>query len=549
VSHALGQRRIGWLLLGFLVLLLVGVVRAFQLTTIDSSHLSSLATIEHTATISVPAARGEIVDRNGAILAVSEAADDITASPRTVRDPAAAAAKLAPLLNTSAGSIAAALAHPSSPDYTVLAHQVPAAISDQIRSLGIAGIYLVPDPRRVYPNGVLAGPVLGGVHSSGAGAGGLEAEYNGVLTGTPGVQRVVYDANGTPIGVSGTKHEPVAGANVQLTLDVALQKKVEQVLTQTADAFHPQLETAIVLDPRTNAILADANWPLRSSSDWAVQLNYEPGSTYKVVAIGGALADGLISPGTLFTIPDTYRVADRVIHDDSYHPTETMTVAQILARSSNIGAVKIGEKLLAESPTTNRFYDWTLRYGFGAPTGVDLPGEEQGIVPSPAQWSGSSIGNLPIGQGESVTPMQMAVAYSAIANGGVIRPPHIVGGIGGAPVATPHGRRIFSPTVAAELTRMLEDVFGTTGTASEIHIPGYRLAGKTGTANMVVNGTYSNRDYVASFVGFAPASHPSLEAIVVVQRPSNGFVYGTEVAAPAWKQIMDFALNYLKIKP
>jgi cell division protein FtsI/penicillin-binding protein 2 len=546
LSHALGQRRIGWLLLGFVVLLLAGAVRAFQLTTVDSSHLSGLASQEHTATITVPAARGEITDRNGAILAVSEPADDITASPRTIRHPAAAAAALAPLLNMSPAAITAALAH-GSPTYAMLARQVAAPIAAQVKKLGIGGIYLVSDPRRVYPDGYLAGPVLGGVHSDGSGAGGIEARYNGVLTGTPGVQHVVYDANGTPIHEKGAI--PVAGRSVQLTLDAAIQKKVEQVLTQTANTFHPQYETAIVLDPRTNAILADANWPLRSSADWAVQLNYEPGSTYKVVAIGGALADGLISPRTTFTIPDTYRVADRVIHDSEIHPTEVLSTTQILARSSNIGAVQIGEKLVGESPATNRFYDWTLRFGFGAPTGVDLPGEEQGLVPSPQQWSGSSIGNLPIGQGESVTPMQMAVAYSAIANGGIVRPPHIVQSVGGAPVGTQHGHRIFTPTVAAELTRMLEDVFGTTGTASEIHIPGYRLAGKTGTANMVVNGTYSNRDYVASFVGFAPASHPQLEAIVVVQRPSTGFVYGTEVAAPAWKQIMDFALPYLKIAP
>jgi len=547
VSHALGHRRIGWLLLVFTALLALGLARAFELTTLDASHLASIATSEHAATISVPAARGEILDRNGAILAVTEATQDVSASPRQLKDPAGAAAKLAPLLNTSQAAIEAALAHPSSPNYTILASQVPAAVAQQVKALAIAGIALVPDPRRVYPNGYLAGPVLGGVHASGAGAGGVEAQYNTALTGTAAVQHVVYDAHGQPIGESGP--EPVAGKTVQLTLDVAIQKVVEQVLLQTANTFHPELETAIVLDPRTNAILADANWPRRSGENYAIQLNYEPGSTFKVVPISGALADGLISPGTRFVIPYAYHVADRVIHDSDFHPTWIRTTTQILAQSLNVGAVQIGQKLVAESPTTNRFYDWTVRFGFGSRTGIDLPGEEQGLVPTPPQWSGSSIGNLPIGQGESVTPIQMATAYSAIANGGLIRPPHIVQSVGGVPTPVPAAHRIFSPTVADELKGMLEDVFGTTGTASEIHIPGYRLAGKTGTANMVVNGTYSNKDYVASFVGFAPASNPQIEAIVVVQRPSTGFVYGTEVAAPAWKEIMDFALPYLKISP
>ena len=545
MSHALGHRRIGWLLLVFTVLLAVGLARALQLTTLDSAHLAGLANSEHAATISVPAARGEILDRNGSILAVTEAADDVTASPRQLKDPASAAAKLAPLLNTSPAALEAELAHPSSPNYTVLASQVPAAIAQQVKGLALTGIALVSDPRRVYPNGYLAGPVLGGVHASGLGAGGVEAGYNTALAGTPGVQHVIYDANGRPIGESGPS--PVAGKAVQLTLDVAIQKVVEQVLLQTANTFHPQYETAIVLDPRTNAILADANWPRRSGENYAIQLNYEPGSTFKVVPISGALADGLISPGTKFVIPYAYHVADRVIHDSEFHPTWIRTTTQILAQSLNVGAVQIGQKLLLENPATNRFYDWTVSFGFGARTGVDLPGEESGIVPAPQQWSGSSIGNLPIGQGESVTPIQMATAYSAIADGGLIRPPHIVQSVGGVAKRLPAAHRIFSPTVADELKGMLEDVLGPTGTASEIRIPGYRLAGKTGTANMVVNGTYSNKDYVASFVGFAPASNPQIEAIVVVQKPSTGFFYGTEVAAPAWAKIMNFALPYLKI--
>ncbi len=348
----------------------------------------------------------------------------------------------------------------------------------------------------------------------------------------------------------------MAGKTVVLTLDAALQQEVEHVLDQTAGRFHPLDATAIVLNPQDNTVLAMANWPrvnandpasVGLATDYATQLDYEPGSTFKVVAIGGALSDGLISPGTKFVIPYAYHVADRVIHDSDYHPTEIRTTAQILAQSLNVGAVQIGQKLVQENPATNRFYDWTVRFGFGSRTGIDLPGEEQGLVPAPNQWSGSSIGNLPIGQGESVTPIQMATAYAAIADGGLIRPPRIVQSVGGVPVPEPHARRIFSQAVSAHLRQMLESVLLPGGTASEIVIPGYELAGKTGTANKVVNGTYSQKDYVASFVGFAPAGDPKIEAIVVVQRPSTGFVYGTEVAAPAWASIMNFALPYLKI--
>ena len=190
------------------------------------------------------------------------------------------------------------------------------------------------------------------------------------------------------------------------------------------------------------------------------------------------------------------------------------------------------------------------RFGFGAPTGVDLPGEQQGIVLQPSQYSGSSMGNLPIGQGESVTPIQIATAYAAIANGGILRPPHIVNSIGGKSVATPAGHRIMSPVVAAELRQMLRGVLAPGGTASEVKIPGYNLAGKTGTANKVdpATGQYSNTEYVASFVGFAPASHPQLETVVIVDQPQSA-IYGGTVAAPAFGQIMGFALPYLKIPP
>jgi cell division protein FtsI/penicillin-binding protein 2 len=548
---ALSQRRIGWLLAVFALLLAVAAGRALQLTTISAGRLSSLANAEHVATITLPAARGSIVDRNGDLLAVDEASDDITATPKQVRDPVAAALKLAPLLGVPVATLEADITNPIAPDWTLLARQVPAATAQKILKLGIAGIALTPDARRVYPGDTLAAQVLGGVGWNAGGLSGIELQYNHELSGVAGHQTVVYDGQGQPIHVTGPG--AVAGKTVALTIDAPLQQYTDSVVAQTGEAFQALDAAAIVLDPQTGAIYAMSNWPRVSANDsaavglaenYADQLIYEPGSTFKVVAIGGALSEGIISPDTKFTIPPCIQVANYCITDSETHGTEVLSTSQILAHSSNIGAIEIGEKLGDQG-----LYDWIRRFGFGTPTGVDLPGEESGLVPAVANWSGSTIGNLPIGQGVSVTPLQIATAYAAIADGGVLRPPHIVSRVGGVALPIPKGQRILTPQVADQLRGMLEGVLGPSGTAAEISIPGYSLAGKTGTANKVVNGTYSHKDYVASFVGFAPASDPQLEAIVVVDQPQGPEFYGTEVAAPAWQKIMDFALPYLKIAP
>jgi cell division protein FtsI (penicillin-binding protein 3)/stage V sporulation protein D (sporulation-specific penicillin-binding protein) len=221
-----------------------------------------------------------------------------------------------------------------------------------------------------------------------------------------------------------------------------------------------------------------------------------------------------------------------------------LTTTGIVAQSSNIGAVEIGQLLGA-----NRFHYWTQRFGFGAPTGIDLPGEEQGIVPPLADYTNFSMGNLPFGQGESVTPIQIADAYAAIANGGILRAPHVVESIGGVAQKLPAGHRILSPTVAGEMRTILKSVLEPGGTAAEIAIPGYTLAGKTGTANIAIPGGYSDTKYVASFVGFAPVQHPTIEIEVVVDRPQGGAIYGTDAPAHAWRSIMSWALRYLKIAP
>jgi cell division protein FtsI/penicillin-binding protein 2 len=310
------------------------------------------------------------------------------------------------------------------------------------------------------------------------------------------------------------------------------------------------------MDPRDSQVLAMATWPRIDANDpgaapsyatqnRAVGITYEPGSTFKAVTVAGALEEGLVKPDTTFDLAPQIQVADRTIGEAEARGYETLSTAQILAQSSNVGAITIG---LREGK--QRFDKWVRRFGFGRPTGVDLPGEERGIVLPLDKYSGSSMGNLPIGQGIAVTPMQMAQAYAAIANGGILRTPQIVRRVGDERVPAAKGHRVISKRTAFELRTMLEGAFAPGGTAHEVSIPGYKLAGKTGTANKIdpKTGKYSDSAYVASFVGFAPADDPKLLVTVTVDEPQGG-IYGGSVAAPAFQRIAQFALPYLGIPP
>ncbi|MBV9417463.1 MAG: penicillin-binding protein 2, partial [Solirubrobacterales bacterium] len=432
--------------------------------------------------------------------------------------------------------------------YVLLAHRVPSAEAATVTKLKIAGINLVSEMRRVYPLGGEAAQVVGSVHGDGAGASGIEYRYNSVLNGTNGLRRIVSDAIGQPISIDDLRSTD-PGKTVALTIDSGLQQQVERVLTQVGAEYSPKSATAIAVDPSDGAILALANWRAPGSTsaagpdDLAIGLNYEPGSTFKAITVAGALQDGLVTPDTEFDIPPVLQFADRQIHDAENHGYEMLSVKNILKFSSNIGADLIGRKLGAQ-----RFDDWVRRFGFGAKTGVDLPGEQSGIVLHWWQYSGSSMANLPFGQGESVTPMQMIAAYSAIGNGGILRPPHVVQSIGGKPTRVPPGRRIISPATAWELRDMLRGVFADGGTASGAQIEGYDMAGKTGTANIAINGQYSDTAYVASFIGMVPTDHPRLVVAVVVNQP-QGSIFGGSVAAPAFRQIAGWAVPYLGIPP
>jgi cell division protein FtsI (penicillin-binding protein 3) len=407
---------------------------------------------------------------------------------------------------------------------------------------------LIPQTRRVYPRGSEAVQVVGTVHGNGAGASGIEYQYDSVLTGSDGLRRIVSDAKGQPISIDDLRATG-PGKTVALTLDSGLQQETERVLAQVGATYSPKSATAIAVDPRTGAILALANWRSATADssagpdDLAIGLNYEPGSTFKAITVAGALQDTLVTPTTQFDIPPVLHFADRTISDAESHGYETLNVAQILKVSSNIGADLIGERLGAR-----RFDYWVRRFGFGRPTGVNLPGEQSGIVLHWWNYSGSSMANLPFGQGESVTPMQMVAAYDAIADGGILRAPHVVQSVGGKPQPLPAGHRIISPTTASELRDMLRGVFADGGTASGAEIRGYDMAGKTGTANIAINGHYSDSAYVASFIGMVPTDHPRLLVAVVVNQP-QGSIYGGSVAAPAFQQIVGWAVPYLGIPP
>jgi cell division protein FtsI (penicillin-binding protein 3) len=543
------ERRIGLLFAGFLLCFVVIVGRAFWLQGVQGAALSSEAISQQTETITVPGLRGKMLDRRGDTLASSEDAATIYATPYQVKNPPQAAAKLAPILGQKKGEVLEALTEESG--FSYLAHKVDLQTAGRIERLKLEGIGELPDSRRTYPQGDMAGQVIGAVGDENQGLIGLEQGEESVLAGEDGERRIVHDALGQAIRTETVK-ETSDGEDIQLTLDPVIQQKTEQALARVGETYAPKGATAIVVDPRNSQILAMANWPPIDPNDLseaseedlknqATGFNYEPGSTFKAFTVSAALQEKLVTPTTEFTLAPSIQVADRTIEDAEERGTETLTVGQILAQSSNVGAVTIGLEVGEDA-----FSKWIDRFGFGRPTGVQFPAEEQGLVPKLDEYSGSTIGNLPIGQGLSVTPMQMVAGYTAIANNGILRPPQLIKRIGDEEVHEPKGHRVIKAEVATEMREMLEGVLAPGGTASEVSVPGYTLAGKTGTAQVAEEGTYSETKYVASFIGFAPAQHPQLLAAVVVNQP-QGEIYGGSVAAPAFGEIAAYALPYLGV--
>ncbi len=546
------NRRIRLLLLLLVAVFAGTLLRAIWLQGVRAAALASLGARQHREEITIPARRGTLYDRSGVQLAIGEQATTVYADPKQIRNPRNAALAVTRTLRVDANRIYPVLADRTR-GFVYVERKADPARAAALARLKIPGLGFYPEERRIYPQGSVASHVLGYAGVDNHGLGGLELGLDGLLTGRPGSETIVKDPFGRPIDILSSVDER-KGQDVYLTLDRTLQANVERILRETVHQWRAKDATAIVLDPRTGGVLAmgvapgfNANGYAHAPPDVernrAVTDTYEPGSTFKLVTASAVLSEHVVTPQTAFVLPPRIQVADRTIHDSHERGTERMTVAQIFSRSSNVGTVTLAQ-MLGES----RLARWITRFGFGRKTGIDFPGESRGIVLPLPEWSGSTIGNVPIGQGIAVTPIQMASAYAALANGGVFVRPHLVDHVGLRPRPRPARRRIVSRLVANQLRTLMQDVVAE-GTGVLAQVPGYRVAGKTGTAQKPDSrGGYSSDKFVASFVGFVPASAPRLVILVMVDEP-HGNIFGGVVAAPAFQRIARFGLQYFGYPP
>jgi cell division protein FtsI (penicillin-binding protein 3)/stage V sporulation protein D (sporulation-specific penicillin-binding protein) len=526
--------------------------RAAWIQTVRASSLAAMAQTQAKKAIVLPAGRGTIYDRLGNPLAIGEQAMDVDADPMQISDPRREARIAAQVLGIPFRPLYRQLSDRSR-GFVYVQRKAPPEAAAALEKRHLVGFTFAPDQKRVYPQGTVASSVLGYAGTDNTGLSGLELRLDQQLKGTPGSATEVRDALGQAVNT--IQQRPAHdGRDVFLTLDSHIQANAEQVLENAVHEWHAKDATAIVLDPKTGAVLAMAQEPGYNANlypsaaahnlsvDHAVNDVFEPGSVFKVVTIGGALSQHDITPNTTFRVPGSLQVADRVIHDAEPHGLETLKVKEILQRSSNIGTDLIAERYLGEAGLKR----WMARFGFGRRTGIDLPGESRGLLPS--YWSGSTIGTVPIGQGVSVTAIQLASVYAAIANDGEWIQPHLVDHVAGNAPVRPERRRILNPGVDTQLRTMLKGVVSDQGTAELAAIPGYTVAGKTGTAQKPGPNGYIPGAYVATFVGMVPASRPRLLVLVTIDEP-HGQIYGGLVAAPAFEQIASFDLQYLEVPP
>jgi cell division protein FtsI (penicillin-binding protein 3) len=550
VSGRRANSRIRLLLGTFALLFLVVIGRAAWVQGVQHGRLSKMAITQHRETIEIPAGRGTIYDRTGEPLAIGEQATTVYADPKNIADAQRAAVIVGKALGLDANKL-----YPELKDRTkgfvYVARKADPVKAAALDKKSIPGLGFYPEEARAYPQGSVASHVLGFAGTDNHGLDGLERSLDKTLSGRSGFETIVKDPYGRAIDVVTSRPER-PGKNVTLTIDHQIQASVEQILARTVRQYGARGAAAIVMDPHTGGIYAMANYPTFNANAFstaspdarrnrAVTDAYEPGSTFKIVTIAGALEDNVVSPTSTFTLAPTIQVADRVIHEAHLRGTETLSVKEILSQSSNVGTITIAEML-----GQGELASWINRFGFGKQTGVDFPGESAGLVLPLDKWSGSTIGTVPIGQGIAVTPLQMVSAYAAIGNGGVRVTPHLVEKVGSHRVAPRKGRRIVSRHTADRMISMFRGVV-LEGTGTQAAIPGYTVAGKTGTAQKAENGRYVSK-YVASFVGLVPAKKPRFAILVMVDEP-HGDIYGGDVAAPAFRDIARFALQYMEVPP
>ena len=531
--------------------------RLIGLQIFDAPAFAQLAANQREREIPFSARRGTIFDRDGEPLAISVDLPTIFTDPKLVEDPVAEAAALAPLVDVPRDELEAKLASPTRFQY--IARQVQPEVARKVRALDLAGIYTRQEAKRYYPNSSLASQSLGFVDVDGRGLSGIELLYEELLRGEPGLMTLEQDPEGVQLPQAEfTYKSPEPGRSLFLTIDKDLQYFTELTLQRAVSRYHADGGSAIVMRVGTGEILALANSPtfdLNRAGDAseearrnrAVASVYEPGSAFKIVTLAAGLQTGSVRPRTKFSVPDTLAYEGHFFHDSHGHATEEMTVAEIIQQSSNVGTIKIG--LQVGGKLLDRFI---RRFGFGAETGLGFPTETTGIVLDRADWSGITIANLPIGQGIAVTALQMAGAYQTIANDGKWVEPKLVmstlqpgGKVESA--SAPSTRRVISKTTAREMTDILSGVVEEGGTGTLAAIPGYAVAGKTGTAQKALpTGGYGN-SYTASFAGFAPAHRPEVVVLVVLDEPSP--IWGGHTAAPTFRTIMEFTLRHLGVAP
>ncbi len=560
------RRRVRWLLIGSVALLALCLLRAAQLQVVRHGELAERARGQQEATIVLHASRGDILDRSGQRLAISQEGVTVGADVALIADARRTARAIVRAIpSADVDELTARLEAPGVLHVDLVRQADPdqAAI---LRKLKLPGVTFTPEERRIYPAGV-AGQVLGIVDIDGAGQEGIEARYERVLHGEDGAEVRVRDPQGETISVARTTPAK-PGQPVWLTIDRGIQADVERLIAETHRASRAKSVTALVLDPKTGGILAVASSPgpgpgaegYRAADPEARRLRaftdqYEPGSTFKAVTLSAGLSLGRLTPSTTVEVSPSWTLYDRTLTDAHPLPTGAYPISEIIKVSSNIGTAKAAYEHLSGPGAADKgeflapFID---RVGFGKPTGVDFPGESAGTVKPYASWSGVEIMTVPIGHGIAVTPAQLGAFYAALANGGKRVCPHLVERIGDTDqraACAGRGERLFPAKTARQMTQMLAGVVSGDGTGTAAAIPGYSVAGKTGTTKKIDDdGTYSSSRYVAWFVGYAPTTNPRVVTLVMVDEPQGEARFGGQVAAPAFAQITSRALLGLGVR-
>jgi len=554
-------------LVATLAVLLVGfaaiTARLVQVQVLSGDEYTAFGASQRFQSIALPAERGSIFDRNGNDLAVSLPQRTIVADPSLVDDPVGTSRQLAPLLGLDPAGLSELEGRLSSGGrFAYVARRVDDEVADSIEALALPGLTSIDEPERMAPAGDLARSLLGAVGVDNEGLSGLELQYDDLLTGDPGELVIEKDPDGRTIPAGERELKPARrGDDLVLTIDRSMQYETERALSAQVVAKGADCGTAIVSKPATGEILALANVcsdeetgeVVPVGNNMAATTVFEPGSVNKVITVAAALEEGLVTPSTEIEVPDSLWVADHRFSDAHPHPTEPYSVTRILAESSNIGTIKLGQML-----GKDRLDEYLRRFGLGSTTQLDFPNESAGIMLDPDDYSGTSMGSIPIGQGISVTALQMLQAYNVIANDGIYVPPKLVMetiGADGSRAVTDRSdtQRVVSEATAARMRDMMAEVVKE-GTGSRGGITGYTVAGKTGTARKPQpQGGYRNEsgqfEYMATFAGFVPAERPELSIIVVIDEPGAADIFGGSVAAPVFADLAQYALRLFRIPP